>query len=311
MEHSTGGQLFPAPPPPPGPPGPPPPPPRRSLPLSIIILAGIIVLLLIAGGGLIYYGTVVQPGIFHAQATATALARLQQTARANATATAVAFATAQAQANATATAQAIATVQAEATATARQAIYTQATQGTPAFNDSLAGPNVNNWDVGTNNNGESCAFTGGAYHISETQQNYNFICLAEGTSFSNFAFQMRMTIIKGDGGGMLFRGNGTNDTDYEFLIQEDGTYDFSVRLDKTHTRTLASGYSSIINTGLNQSNELTVVARGHSFYLYVNGQYLANASDSTYASGAIGLAATDVTKATEVAFQDARVWTLS
>ncbi len=305
MEHSTGGQLFPA------PPEPPPPPPRRRLPLSIILLVGIIVLLLIAGGGLIYFSAVVQPDMFHAQATATALARLQQTARANATSTAIAFATAQAQANATATAQAIATAQAEATTTARQTIYMQATQGTPAFNDSLAGPNVNNWDVGTNTNGESCAFTGGAYHISETQQNYNFICLAEGTSFSNFAFQVRMTIIKGDSGGMLFRGNGVNDTDYELLLQENGTYDFSVRLDKTRSRTLASGFSPIINTGLNQSNELTVVARGHSFYLYVNGQYLANADDGTYASGPIGLVAGDVTKATEVAFQNARVWTLS
>ncbi len=133
---------------------------RRSLPLSVIILSGVIVLLLIAGGGLIYYSTIVQPALFHAQATATALARVQQTARANATDTAVAFATSQAEANATATAQAIATAQAEATATARQAIYTQATQGTPAFNDSLAGPNVNNWGVGTDSSGDGGAFTG-------------------------------------------------------------------------------------------------------------------------------------------------------
>lgn len=302
MENNTGGQPFLT---------PPVPQPRHSLSLCVIILVSMIVLLLIAGSGLIYYSTVIQPALFHAQATATALARYQQTAQANATSTAQAFATSQAEANATATVQALATAQAASTATMLQAIYTQATQGTPAFNDSLAGPNVNNWNVGTGSSGESCAFTGGAFQISESQQNYNFICLAEGSSFSNFAFQVRMTMIKGDGGGMLFRGNGANYTDYEFLIQEDGTYSFSVRLDKTHSHTLANGYSPNINTGLNQSNVLTVVARGHSFYLYVNGQYLVNASDSIYASGAIGLEASDVTKATEVAFQHAQVWTLS
>lgn len=306
MEHSTPGQLFPA---PPGPP-PPSPPPRRSLSLSIIILTGVIVLLLIAGGGLIYYSTVVQPGIFHAQATATALARLQQTAHANATSTAVAFATSQAQANATATAQAIATAQAEATATARQAIYTQATQGTPAFSDSLAGPNVNNWDVGTDSNGNGCAFTGGALHFSEAQQNNGFTCLAEGTSFSDFAYQVRMTIIKGDGGGMVFRASTSGIMEYEFDVYEDGTYDFVVWFSGSHSRTLASGFSPIIHTGLNQSNELTVVARGHSFYLYANGQYLATVNDTTYASGAIGLVVGALTKATEVAFQNAQVWTL-
>ncbi|GAC1348492.1 MAG: hypothetical protein NVSMB27_16450 [Ktedonobacteraceae bacterium] len=303
MEHSTGW-------PPPAPPEPGQQA-RRSPPLGIIILSGVAVLLLMAGGGLIYYSVAVQPALFHAQATATALARFQQTARANATVTAQVFATAQAAANATATAQAIATAQAAATATARQAIYTQATRGAPAFEDSLSGPNVNSWDAGTDSNGNSCAFTGGAYHISELQQKNSLFCLAEGSNFGNFAFQVQMAITGGDGGGIVFRASSTGVKDYAFLLYQDGTFDFIVSIDGSHSRSLRSGFSPIINAGLNRSNELTVVARGHTFYLYVNKHYLANADDSTYASGAIGLVASDLTKATDVAFQDAQVWTLS
>ncbi len=119
-----------------------------------------------------------------------------------------------------------------------------------------------------------------------------------------------MTIIRGDGGGMIFRATPGSRV-YEFLVHQDGTYDFVVWLDSTHTRTLFSGFSPIIHTGLNQPNELTIVARSQTFYLYANKQYLANVRDGTYASGAIGLVASDITKTTEVAFQNAQVWTLS
>jgi|SRR5579859_1304881 len=69
--------------------------------------------------------------------------------------------------------------------------------------------------------------------------------------------------------------------------------------------------SSAINTGLNQLNLLTVIARGSTFYLYVNKQYLTSVDDSASSIGAIGVFGENVSGGqVDMAFSEIQVWKL-
>ena len=273
------------------PPQAPPPPPSRRPSVGLIALIVGLILLLIAGSGVIYYATVFRPNQLHAQANSTA----------------------EAQSTATMHAQQAATSQAQqATATAfantPQGIYNRATSGRPVLDDPLSQNDTNNWYEGTGN--PSCTFTGGAYHASDQTKNNTLYCAASSTNFSNFVYQIRMTIVKGDFGGIFFRFNIAKFKGYQFNIGQDGKYSLYLSVDSTGTydQLLRSGSSSFFKTGLNQTNLIAIVASGSNIYLYVNKQYVTSASDSTYNSGQIGVLAGDTTVPTEVMFRNAQVW---
>jgi hypothetical protein len=52
------------------------------------------------------------------------------------------------------------------------------------------------------------------------------------------------------------------------------------------------------------------MAQGNVISLFVNKQFIASISDTTYSSGGIGLIAEDQGNPTDVAFNDAQVWKL-
>ncbi len=293
----------------------PPPPKKRGMSPIVIIMIIVLVLILLAGSGLIYFVGVYQPNKMHADATATVNAQITSTAQANAQATTNALATSTAQANATATAQASATAAASATATAYQAILSQATSGTPALNDSLSAPSSNNWDQLSASNSTqsgSCAYTGGAYQSSMPTKGFFQPCYAEAPTFSNFAYQVQMTLKQGDEGGILFRADTTNSKFYLFRITQSGAYDLFVYIDNqgTHAKNLLSNSTSLFKQGLNQPNTITVVAKGGNLYFYINAQYLDNVSNTTLSSGKIGVFGESNTNSTVVAFSNAEVWQL-
>ena len=272
-------------------------------------------LILLAGSGLIYFVGVYQPQKMHADATATVNAQITSTAQANAQATANALATSTAQANATATAHASATAVASATATANQAILSQATSGTPALNDPLSAPSSNNWDQLSASNSTqsgSCAYAGGAYESSMPTKRFFQPCYAEAPTFSNFAYQVQMTIKQGDEGGILFRADTANSKFYLFRITQSGAYDLFVYIDNqgTHAKNLLSNSTSLFKQGLNQPNTITVVAKGSNLYFYINGQYLDSVNNTTLSSGKIGVFGESNTNSTVVAFSNAEVWQL-
>jgi len=104
------------------------------------------------------------------------------------------------------------------------------------------------------------------------RQGYVLSCLAQATSFSDFAFQVNMTIVTGsarDGGGLVFRSS--SNSFYRLRIGVDGSYDLV-----NQNNTVASGSSSAIKTGLNRTNVITVVAQGQHIYMYVNKQLIAS-----------------------------------
>ena len=283
---------------------PPPLKPKRGAATTVLII--VIVLVLIAGSGLIYYLGYYQPQQTHLIATQTAQAQTTATGQANARNTAQVV-------QATAQVAATGTAQAQATVQVYQNIYTQATSGTPIVSDPLSSPMLNPlWDItiGSTANG-NCAFTQGSYHSIIPTPNYFKPCYALNTNYADFAFQVDLTIMQGDYGGVLLRANTAHNQFYLFRVGVDGSFDlYNYANDQgSQAARLLTGTSQVMK-GLNQSNEITVVAQKTTMYFYLNRAYLGSTNDNSYASGEIGVFAESFKNPTDVAFSNAKVWKL-
>ncbi len=260
---------------------------RGGLSAAMIALLIILTLLIVAGSGLAYY--------------------------------ALAIRAAQHQTKVTAVTSTISTTQISTnaqnstpiTTTNPQDLYVQATSGAPALNDPLNSQNPNGWKALLGN----CTFTGNVLHAIIAHSNLRTTtsgCVAASANFDNFAYQVKATIVQGDIDGLLFRlGTGL----YLFGISSRGVYLLvsgqANVLAKGNFKLLTGANSSAINTGLNQPNLITVIARGSTIYLYVNKQYLTSVSDSTSSGGAIGVFGEDTRGGpVDVAISEIRVWRL-
>ena len=163
------------------------------------------------------------------------------------------------------------------------------------------------WDENSDNSG-TCAFMGGTYHVNAIQHNNSKGCASSSSNFSDFIYQVQMTIVKGDGGGISFRFDNTNFSGYYFFIDKLGDVQLWI-FNNGNFGQLLSDYSTAVNTGLNQSNLLEVVANGSTIDLYVNNKKIDSVSDSSYSQGQIGVFAADNNGPTEVVFSNAKVWT--
>lgn len=255
---------------------PPPPPPRlRRLSAGKTVLLIVLVLLLVGAGGALFLRTAPPSG--------------------------------QPQPHTSPTTQAP-QVMATPSAQTPQALYAQITQGTPVLDDPLSTNGTNNWTEATSADGKfSCAFSGGVYHASAPFTP----CLAQATNFGDLAYQVQMTIVKGEFGGMVFRADGSQTKYYSFFIDRYGTYTLITSVDNTgtHDHMLPKATSAFIRTGLNQANLLTVIARGSNIYLYINRHYITRASDTTYRAGQIGVFGGNYNQTpADVVFSHAQVW---
>jgi serine/threonine protein kinase len=184
--------------------------------------------------------------------------------------------------------------------------------GTLAFVDPLSQPNW--WNSNSNTSfGGTCQFQNGAYHITQLSGNNFYTCAEAQQVFSNFAFEVQMTITRGDCGGMIVRSSSSIGFKfYRFEVCEDGSYSLYKYVDSRGSDAipLTNGTSSAIKTGLKQVNILAIVANGSKMDLYVNHQQIGSASDNSYSQGYLGMLAHDVQQTTEVVYANARVWTL-
>jgi hypothetical protein len=289
------------------------PPGRRRPSTGITLLFIACVFLVVGGSAIILYTSVLQPGQFRAQAVDSAAAKATGTAQADVRSTANTEETAQIRDNAAAaaTAQVLAFAHAATTAALQQHVYTQATSANPAFNDPLKQQDSNHWEEDSKAGG-GCAFTNRAYHASMSQTGFFASCRELSSTFSNFVFQVQMTVLKGDRGGIIFRSANSNTNFYLFRVGQDGSYDLFLYVDTngSNAKSLAQGFSSTIHKGLNVPNNIAVLARGSNLSFYVNQQYVTSVNDTTYKSGAIGVCADDQLNPTEVAFNNAEVWIL-
>jgi hypothetical protein len=134
-------------------------------------------------------------------------------------------------------------------------------------------------------------------------------CNAEAVTFSNLTYEVQMTILKGDRGGIFFRQIGTQGPYYYYSIKIDGSYELDSFNGKTSS-VLQRGTSPAVKRGLNQMNLLAVVAQSSILDLYVNGQSIVRITATNTSSGLIGVAADATDQPAEVAFSNVRVWVL-
>ncbi len=185
--------------------------------------------------------------------------------------------------------------------------------GSLVLNDPLRNNSLGyEWAEGSSQSG-SCAFTGGAYHVSTLSTNFGNHCRTT-ADFSNFAFEVQMMILKGDSGGIDFRLDSVYNTKYAFLVRQDGMYALLVEQRHAILKTLVQPTRSLaFHQGLGHINIIAVVADGSTITLYVNHQLLTSVTDSTYSHGQIALLATANSVGghlTEVVYNNAKVWTL-
>jgi len=153
-------------------------------------------------------------------------------------------------------------------------------------------------------NSRNCQFRGGAYHV--TAQNYYAPCHGN-LQASNFTFEVQMQIIKGNCGGLSLRDTTSVAHAYNFEVCQNGSYRFNRFDNFSDELTVASGSSRAIVTGLGQSNVIAAVVNGGTFDLYVNHTKITTINDSSYSQGLFGVSAF---LDTEVAYTNARMWTL-
>lgn len=193
------------------------------------------------------------------------------------------------------------------TATAMIELYQQVTTGKPFMSSPLNGQDAASWQSG-NSDTAACFFKGGDYHAVSKKVGVYTPCLALTKQVQNFAFQVDLAIATGDYGGLILRDDLVDNIHYRFLIGTNSFYKFGV---STGANALKFGLSSTILNGSNQFNQLTVIAQGSHFFLYINQQPVLEVTDSTsLRAGVVGLAAEADLSPTEVEFRNARLWIL-
>lgn len=161
------------------------------------------------------------------------------------------------------------------------------------------------WETKPDANGV-CQFTNGAYQVNENATNTIEYCPAYKTSFtSNFAYQVQMTMVQGDSGGLLIQ-SGSNGT-YYFILNQNGQYSLAYYISKKPTY-LTTGTAPSFSTGLGQSNLVQVSVTSNNIALFVNNQFLQNVSIGTYGLGYIGVFVKDLQNPTEAVFSNAKAW---
>jgi hypothetical protein len=260
---------------------------------------------------------------FDATRTANALttAEAQPTATAQANLTVTATATATASAHTSATAAAGATVFATATTTATAPPSTSRDPyppytGTLMLYDPLSNNSRGyNWDVYSIPTMNDCQFSAGEYEatydiVSDIVSGTN-ACMAQNTNFTNFVYQAQVTRLKGDCGGISFRGNDAGGSFYDFYVCSNHYYLVTEYANHWGSSHFIQTTSPAINSNYGQTNILAVVAMGTTMTFYANGQKLTSISDASLTHGQIGCLAWGIRgDMTTVLCRNAEVWTL-
>jgi hypothetical protein len=275
-----------------------PPNPRRrsSFPLIAAIIGALV--LIIVGGSIFVVNA--NNNAIHAQATAQAISKQNTTV-------------AQAQ-QSTAQAQAM-----QATATAQASIDPYAPKGTNetlALTDSLTKPDK--WKVNLNNNQkESCTFSDG-FHMKVAETNTLYYCESQvsGASYDNLSFEVEMTVLSGDCGGIILRDSGTSYyKGYVFSVCSDSSYfmyreDYDPKIKQSTATTIDNG--TTVGFQSNQVNKIAITAKGNVIEGYLNGKKLSSKKDTAFTDkGLVGLVAIENNQSTEVKFTNAKVWSYS
>jgi hypothetical protein len=161
------------------------------------------------------------------------------------------------------------------------------TGSAPLLDDPLSTNTPGRWTEDANH----CVFAGGSYHVNVLQTNFLQTCPLLAPTIDNAAVQVEVSLRAGSNAGVMLR------------IQGEGFYDFEINNQRQfflrrHDPGKGSSYTSLISPTTSSAilpgglpNTLLVIANGSNFKLYINGTAVGEATDSTYASGQLALAA--------------------
>jgi hypothetical protein len=203
---------------------------------------------------------------------------------------------------ATQTVQTVLTVQAKATVTASpQYLFDRMTASQPAVSDVSDG-----WNTGQKP-GVDCIFTGNAYHMRVAPAKSAFFCMNAQDSYTNFIFQVQMTVIQGNGGGIIFRDD-TAGNFYSFIIMDSNLYSlFTLNESGKGGKMLAFG-----RTAVGRTNTLAVMVQGSKIAMFVNKQYIGSVNDTYSSSGTLGFTGSRsaMDDSVDAAFSNFQIWKL-
>jgi len=120
--------------------------------------------------------------------------------------------------------------------------------------------------------------------------------------YQDFVFQARMTLLKGAGGGLLFRTAGTS-FGYRFFL---GLNEVNL----TYDDSMLSSWPDAPKAHYNQSYLLAVLVKGNTISLYIDKIWYQTVDDAHASKGSIGFMIYQPDGATETVFQNAQLWVL-
>lgn len=182
-------------------------------------------------------------------------------------------------------------------------------KGELLYSDDFSDPS-SGWDIRQADDA-STVYQNGAYHI--TVNNIDWVAWGNPyDEFTDFIVEVDATQVAGTDDndfGVLVRYVDV-DNFYRFEISSDGYYSFDMMQDNEWITLIEWTPSDAIRLG-KRTNTITVRCEGDLFTFYVNGQYLDEYRDSTFASGDIGLLAGTIQEApVHIAFDNVKVWAL-
>ena len=194
----------------------------------------------------------------------------------------------------------------QSTATATPILKIVTPNVTPLFRDSFANNNTR-W-VLSNSPGKYSVSVGGGSMVLEDDSHTLLPEILPGKSFADFRLDVDATLTKGDnnnGYGVYIRGASSLDSDiglyYRFELYGDGTFAiFKGSTDANGNTQSSQVVKDTLNAAIQkegQVNHITVIAKGGSMTLMVNGTTMYTLSDSSYKGGLVALFVSNVQNA--------------
>jgi hypothetical protein len=203
----------------------------------------------------------------------------------------------------TATPDAAQAAQQRKAAQAAEQQLTAATSASPVFSDALAN-NSHGWPV----DGKQSFFgTDGRLHVYNQKPQEVISIDQPGSVPLNFAVTADLTFLRGsisDMAGLRVRvtpTGGGSVAHFTVLISPEGRYEVW-RFDGSRWISLDNGYTQAIKRGLDQANQLAVLMRGASMWVFVDGHFVTAVRYGSAPSDAGAVGPTVIYSGTEVAF---------
>ena len=182
-------------------------------------------------------------------------------------------------------------------------MYASLTKQRATIDDPLNGHDSDRWDLYSKDGG-GCFFKNGSLHVVASQQDIAQGCYLHNSNFTNFAFQVQTTLTNGDlqinseSSGVAWHVHLIQQTSCTFTLLSTPVptfpptavshYVYGIN-NNSERAVYSDGMDPIIRMSLGRPNILTVIVLNDAVYVYVNGKYLKQYTDSIYHSGRVGV----------------------